>query len=107
VRRLRAGEWTAACGAALLLVALFLEWFSFLAIEFGDTGVVARDVESGWSGLGWLTLVFAVAAIAVGAWMAFAVVTGRPVAQMVTASVLTATVGTLAFIAIALRVLIF
>jgi hypothetical protein len=107
VRRLRAGEWTAACGAALLLVALFLEWFSLLAIEFGDTGVVARDVESGWSGLGWLTLVFAVAAIAVGAWMAFAVVTGRPVAQMVTASVLTATVGTLAFIAIALRVLIF
>jgi hypothetical protein len=107
VSRLRAGEWTAAFGGAGLLVSLFLPWFSLLAIEFGDTGVVARDAESGWSGLGWLTLVFAVAAIAVGAWMAFSVVAGRPVAQMVAASVLTATVGTLAFIAIALRVLIF
>jgi hypothetical protein len=107
VSRLRAGEWTAAAGAALLLVALFLDWFSLLAIEFGNTGVVARDVESGWSGLGWLTLVFAVAAIAVGAWMAFAVATARPVAQVVAASVLTATVGTIAFVALVLRVLIF
>jgi hypothetical protein len=39
--------------------------------------------------------------------MAFAVATARPVAQMVAASVLTATVGTVAFVAIALRVLIF
>jgi hypothetical protein len=109
VSRLRAGEWTAAAGAALLMVALFLEWFSRVVLEgvgFAND-VVVRDVETGWSALGWVTLVFVVAAIGIAAWLSFAVATGRPVAQIVAASVLTAAVGTLAFVAIALRVLIF
>jgi threonine/homoserine/homoserine lactone efflux protein len=94
VRRLRAGEWTAAAGAAALFVSLFLDW-------------VGPTDESGWSSLGWVTLAFCIAAIACSAWLAIANTTNRPVAQAVAASVLTASVGTFAFVVLALRVLVF
>jgi hypothetical protein len=94
VSRLRAGEWTAAFGAAALLVTLFLDW-------------VGPANESGWSALGWVTLAFCIAAIACGIWLAIANASNRPVAQAVAASVLTATVGTFAFVAVVLRVLVF
>jgi hypothetical protein len=94
VSRLRAGEWTAGAGAVALLVTLFLPWFG------------PAD-ESGWSSLGWVTLAFCIAAIACSAWLAIANTTNRPVAQAVAASVLTASVGTLGFVAVALRVLVF
>jgi hypothetical protein len=45
--------------------------------------------------------------VACGAWLAITNATARPVAQLVAASVLTATGGTLAFIALALRALVF
>ena len=92
--RLRVGEWTAAFGAAALLVTLFLDW-------------VGPADESGWSSLGWVTLAFCIAAIACGAWLAIANATNRPVAQAVAASLLTAAIGTIAFVALALRVLLF
>jgi uncharacterized membrane protein YvlD (DUF360 family) len=57
--------------------------------------------------LGWLTLAFCLAAIAVAAWLAVANATGRPVAQAVAASALTATVGTFTFVVLVLRVLVF
>jgi hypothetical protein len=92
--RLRAGEWVAGIGAAALLVTLFLDW-------------VGPADESGWSSLGWVTLAFCIAAITCGAWLVIANAGNRPVAQAVAASVLTAAVGTLAFVALALRVLVF
>ncbi|MCA1656263.1 MAG: hypothetical protein LC713_00840 [Actinobacteria bacterium] len=92
--RLRAGEWTAAIGAAALLVTLFLDW-------------IGPADESGWSSLGWVTLAFCIAAIGCGAWLAIANAINRPVAQTVAAAVLTSAVGTLAFIALALRALLF
>ena len=92
--RLRAGEWTAGAGAVALLVTLFLPWFG------------PAD-ESGWSSLGWVTLAFCIAAIGCAAWVVIANAAHRPVAQAVAASVLTATVGTLAFVAVALRALVF
>jgi hypothetical protein len=111
VSRLRAGEWTAAAGAAALLVTLFLPWFG---VEIpGPAGRVINpllaeeDGASGWSTLGWLVIVIALAAIGCAAWLAFANVTGRPVAQSVAASVLTATAGTIAFVVLALRALVF
>jgi hypothetical protein len=111
VSRLRAGEWTAAVGAAGLLVALFLPWFG---VEIpGPAGNVVNpllaeeDGASGWSTLGWLVIVIALAAIGCAAWLAFANAAGRPVAQAVAASVLTATAGTFAFVVLALRVLVF
>ena len=109
--RLRAGEWTAAAGAAALLVTLFLPWFG---VEIpGPAGRVINpllaeeDGASGWSTLGWLVIVIALAAIGCAAWLAFANATGRPVAQSVAASVLTATAGTIAFVVLALRALVF
>ena len=94
MRRLRVGEWLAVVGAAALLVTLFLDW-------------VGPADESGWSSLGWVTLAFCLAAIGCAGWLAIANATNRPVAQAVAASVLTATVGTLAFAVLALRVLVF
>ena len=109
--RLRAGEWTAAAGAAALLVTLFLPWFG---VEIpGPAGRVINpllaeeDGASGWSTLGWLVIAIALAAIGCAAWLAFANATGRPVAQSVAASVLTATAGTIAFVVLALRALVF
>ena len=109
--RLRAGEWTAAAGAAGLLVALFLPWFG---IEFPgtagnlvDTGLVEESGTSGWSTLGWVTIALVLAAIGCAAWLAVGTAVARPVAQLVAAGVLTATAGTLALFALTLRTLLF
>jgi hypothetical protein len=118
VSRLRAGEWTAAVGAAAVLVALFLPWF---AVEFPraeqpaqGSGILnllntysAESWGTGWEALGWLVIAFALVAVGCGAWLAIANVTARPVAQLVAASVLTATAGTVAFVVVALRALVF
>jgi threonine/homoserine/homoserine lactone efflux protein len=94
VRRLRVGEWMAGAGAALLLISLFVDW-------------VGPPRESGWSSLGWFTLVWCVVAAAVAAWLVIATALARPLAQMVAACILTATAGTLGFLVLALRVLVF
>ena len=109
--RLRAGEWTAACGAAALLVTLFLPWFD---VELpGPAGNLVNPLlaqvggTSGWNTLGWLVIVLALAAVGCAAWLAIANATGGPVAQSVAASILTATAGTLAFVVLVLRALVF
>jgi hypothetical protein len=94
VRRLRPGEWVAGIGAAGLLGLLFADWFGPAA-------------TSGWSSLGWLTLVVAVLVLAAGAWLFIATAAGRPIVQQVAAGVLTSTIGTLGFVVLALRVLVF
>jgi hypothetical protein len=94
MRRLRAGEWLAGVGAVALLATLFGDWV-------GPRG------ETGWSSLGWLVLVVALAAVVCAAWLVIATVVGRPVAQVVAGAVLTATTGSLAFVVLALRTLIF
>ncbi len=118
--RLRLGEWVAGAGAAGLVVTLFLPWFGLRAAvevqqrSFGRGGVLnvlqtfsSPPEASGWDGLGWLTLAFCVAAIAAGAWLVVATAADRPVAQLVAAGVLTATIGTSAFVVVALRALVF
>jgi hypothetical protein len=94
VSRLRLGEWTGGVGAVALLVLLFAPWFDPLG-------------ASGWSALGWLTIVVVLLTIAVGGWLAVATAIGRPVAQQVAAGILAATIGTLGFVELALRVLVF
>jgi hypothetical protein len=94
VSRLRWGERGAGVGAALLLGSLFLDW----------VGPIGR---SGWSSLGWPTLLVCVAAIAVAAWLVAATALARPVAQMVAACVLTAVVGTVTFVVVLARIAIF
>ena len=109
--RLRGGEWTALAGAAALVVTLFLPWFG---IEVpGPAGNLVNPFlaevsgTSGWNTLGWLVIVLALAAVGCAVWLAIANATAGPVAQAVAASVLTATAGTVALIALALRVLVF
>jgi threonine/homoserine/homoserine lactone efflux protein len=94
LRRLRGGELLALAGGAALALTLFLDW-------------VGPHGRSGWSSLGWLVLVFALAAVACAAWLTIATVAARPLAQVVAAAVLTATVGTFAFVALAVRALVF
>jgi hypothetical protein len=100
VSRLRAGEWTAAAGAAALVVTLFLPWFG-VDIGIGDV------TSSGWDALGWVTIVLALGAIGCAAWLAVATATPRPIAQQVAGGVLTAAVGTIAFLFLVLRALVF
>jgi hypothetical protein len=118
VSRLRAGEWIALAGAVALLVTLFLPWFDVepprAAQPDQGTGILnvlntysTTSWGTGWDALGWLVIAFALAAIGCAAWLALANALRRPVAQAVAASVLTATAGTLAFVALALRALVF
>jgi hypothetical protein len=111
VNRLRAGEWTAAVGAAALVATLFLPWFEVdLPGAVGNlvnAALAEQGETSGWSTLGCLVIVVALVAIGCGAWLALANATARPVAQLVAASVLTATAGTVAFVVVALRALVF
>jgi hypothetical protein len=90
VGRLRGGELLAGVGAALLLVSLFLDWV-------GPVG------ESGWSSLGWLTVVVAIAAILVVSWLVFATATARPVTEVVGAGVIGAVVGPVAVLVLLVR----
>ena len=116
--RLRAGEWLAVVGAAALLVTLFLPWFGVELPSAGEQGrgsgalgVVGSystgSWGSGWDALGWLTIGLALAAIGCAVWLALANALNRPVAQAVAAGVLTASIGTFAFVVLALRALVF
>jgi hypothetical protein len=120
VSRLRAGEWIALTGAGALLVTLFLPWFDVelpqqnVQRQVGGGGVLnvlstyaVDDWGSAWDALGWLTIVIALAAVGCAAWLAIVNAINGPVAQTVAASVLTATAGTLAFVALVLRALVF
>jgi hypothetical protein len=90
IGRLRGGELLAGAGAVVLLVSLFLDWV-------GPVG------ESGWSSLGWLTLLFAVAAILAAAWLVVAIGSARPVTEVIGASVVAAVVEPLAALMLLVR----
>jgi hypothetical protein len=93
IGRLRSGELLAGAGAAALFVALFLDWV-------GPAG------ESGWSSLGWLTLLFAIAALLAVAWLLLATALARPVTHVVTAAVIASVLGPLALIVLVVRIAI-
>jgi hypothetical protein len=95
VRRLRRGELLALCGAVLLLVALFLPWFT-----------AAPSGDSGWRALGVLVLALATAAVASVGWLVAATAGAGIVTRMVAAAVVAATIGPLALGGLALRALV-
>jgi hypothetical protein len=90
VGRLRGGELLVVVGAVVLLVSLFLDWV-------GPVG------QSGWSSLGWLTLLVAISGILVALWLAFATATARPVTEVVAAAVIGAVVEPLTVVVLLVR----
>jgi hypothetical protein len=108
VGRLRTGELLAGVGAAGLFGSLFLDWFGLDTGAFGPgfsrelAGLLTKD---GWSSLGWLMVVVLVAAIALTGWLVISTLSAQSVTQPVAAAVLTATGGTIAFLALLIRVL--
>jgi len=90
VGRLRSGELLVGVGAVVLLVSLFLDWV-------GPVG------QSGWSSLGWLTLLVAISGILAALWLAFATATARPVTQVVAAAVIGAVVEPLTVVVLLVR----
>jgi hypothetical protein len=90
IGRLRSGELLAGVGAVVLLVSLFLDWV-------GPVG------ETGWSSLGWLTVVVVIAAILVVSWLVIATATARPVTEVVAAGVIGAVVSPVALIVLVVR----
>jgi hypothetical protein len=110
IGRLRSGELLAGVGAAVPLVSLFLDWFEAAPPAVADVIVVSLprdDSVSGWDSLGWLVLALAALAVAWGAWLVVATATDRPVTQVVAADVIAATIAPMAFVALALRALVF
>ena len=112
MRRLRAGEWTAAAGGGGPAGDALPAVVRHRAAGAGgqglvDAGLVEEGGTSGWSNLGWVTIALVLAAIGCAAWLAAATAAARPVAQQVAAGVLTPTAGTLALLALALRALVF
>jgi hypothetical protein len=90
VGRLRGGELLAGAGAVVLLVSLFLDWV-------GPVG------QSGWSSLGWPTLVVAIAAILIASWLVFVTATAATVTVVVGAGVTGAVVGPIALLVLLVR----
>jgi heme A synthase len=93
LRRLRAGEWVAGISGLVLLVSLFLAWYS------DDAGT-----RTGWQSLGALDVVLALvalSALAIPVVTAFHRVPALPLAHQS----LTALVGVLAVVLVLIRVL--
>ena len=96
--RLRSGEILAGLGALLLLVTLFLRWYT------GTDGSYLP--QNGWGSLGWLALVPIVLAFAAALALVIATLTeGDSSAIPVAIGVVTVPLGLLAALAVAVRLL--
>jgi hypothetical protein len=96
--RLRSGEIAAGLGALLLLLTLFLRWYT------GKHGYYR--LQDGWGSLGWLALVPIVLAIAAALALVLATLTERgSTAIPVAIGVVTVPLGLLATLAVAVRLL--
>jgi hypothetical protein len=91
------GELLAGGGAIALVALLFFDWFSADDAPGADA--------TGWGALGWLALAFGLIAIIAAAALV-ATTVGGTVSQAVGAGVITALVGTIAFIVLAVRTLL-
>jgi hypothetical protein len=101
LRRLRSGERLALAGAIALAVLLGFRWF---LLSTPDARIGAH--ESGIRSLGWLAALILLAAIVAALAMVFASVTQRAAAIPVIGAVLTAALGALAVLAIAVRLIL-
>jgi hypothetical protein len=111
LNRLRVGEITAAVGAAMLVVSLFLDWVSVDAPDYVRDGWTAyAELEAGTSGFDaagivLVLLLLIVAALALT--LVFLTVTVEPVGLTISFAVATAFFGIVATVATLLRVALF
>jgi hypothetical protein len=94
LRRLRAGEWTAAASGAALLLALFLPWYSL------DAGATA----SGWTALAVVDIALAIIAAAAVA-LVFVTATQRVPAVPIALDALVALAGLIGVVLVLVRAL--
>jgi hypothetical protein len=108
VSRLRAGEWLTLSASVGLFAVLFLDWFEDPRQRGGAVfGALDRTVGvSGWSGLGWFMDLLLVLVIFGGIAVAFTTVRKSSPAMPVGSAVLTAAIGLIVFVVLALRVLV-
>ncbi len=105
MRRLRTGERVAALGAAGLFVSLFFNWFSVDGQAAGWGANAPAGVHlSGWGSLGWFMDLLLCIAIFGGASLSYMTVKRTSPAWPIGAGVLTWTLGSVIFVALAIRV---
>jgi hypothetical protein len=97
------GEWVALIGAVGLLVTLFLHWFGLAEAARGN----GDFQQSGWAGLGWALDVMLALTIAGGLATALTTALRQTPAWSVGAAVLTVSFGSLVFVVLLLRVVLF
>lgn len=106
--RLRSGEMLAAAGALALLVLLFLDWFGpeVRPRVTEASGRLLRPAlnTGGWEAVGWLLAILLAAVLALAAWLVVTAATDAPVSRAMTAAVLTAALGTIVLVVLAVRV---
>jgi hypothetical protein len=106
VNRLRVGEWVAAVGAVGLFASLFLNWFSLGKGAGWLAYAPAQDAMhlSGWGSLGWFMDVLLAIAILGGASLSYMTIKRTSPAWPIGAGVLTTVLGSVVFVALAIRV---
>lgn len=109
LNRLRLGEITAAVGAVVLLVSLFLDWVSVTAlVYFGQAnGSAATATQSGFEGAGILLVLLLLIVAALALTVVVLTVAVEPVGLTMSAIVATSFFGIVATIATLLRVGLF
>jgi hypothetical protein len=108
MNRLRGGERIAALGSAGLFVSLLLNWFSVDGHAIGWTSYMPLGSGgphlSGWGSLGWFMDVLLCLAIFGGASLSYMTVRRTSPAWPIGAGVLTTALGSVIFVALAIRV---
>ena len=111
VGKLRRGEWIAAAGGLLLLIALFFfDWYSAgasVTLPLGTTVSVSGDFGA-WDGegfFGFIANLIILAAAVSGVGLAVLTATSRTIALPVAASAVTAALGIAAVVMVLLRML--
>ena len=109
-RRLRSGELMAGAGAVALLLLLFFDWFGHgVRVRVTETSgrVVGPELHlSGWTSLGWLMVLMLLVALVLAAWLVVSTAIDATVSQAVSAGVLAIAAGSVALVALAVRVAI-
>jgi len=103
--RLRAGELISGSAALALLGSLFLDWNRDTGPFDASASIRQFGTESGWSSLGWLMLLLLLGAVALALLLVVTTARRSPVGLPVSIAVVTAGVGIVVTLVLAVRLL--